>query len=137
MKRFIALLAVTLFTLSSTAAVAHTDGSRMWDGKKKATIKVIAQKDMMSGYNIRIKTKNFKWAPERASMAHRAGEGHAHIYVDEVKVARVYGEWFHLSTANLNLSPGTHVIRVDLNGNDHVPYMVGGKHLEDSVSFTI
>lgn len=43
------------------------------------------------------------------------GEGHAHIYIDDVKIGRVYGEWYHLATANLNLSPGSHVVRVDLN----------------------
>lgn len=137
MKRLITLVTVMLLAFSATTAVAHTGDARMWDGKKKATINVIAKKDMMSGYNIHIKTKNFKWAPARASMAHRAGEGHAHIYLDGVKVARVYGEWFHLATSNLNLSPGEHVIRVDLNGNDHVPYMVGEKLLEDTVSITM
>lgn len=137
MKKLITALAIASLSLSTFAANAHTDGTRMWDGKKKPTIKVIAQKDMMSGYNIRIKTKNFIWAPSRASTAHRAGEGHAHIYVDGVKIGRVYGEWYHLATANLNLAAGEHLIRVDLNGNDHVPYMVGNKLLEDTVSFTI
>lgn len=137
MKRFVALSIATLMTLSMNVASAHTEGTHMWDGKKKASVSLVVKKDAMSGFNVRIKTKNFTWAPQRASTAHRPGEGHAHIYVDGVKIGRVYSEWFHLATANLNLTPGQHIVRVDLNGNDHLPYMVGDKLLEASVSITI
>ena len=63
-------------------------------------------------------------------MAHIAGEGHAHIYVDGVKIGRVYGQWFHLNTASLNLTSGDHTILVNLNGNDHRPYVIKGVAVE-------
>lgn len=130
MKFLIKTIAFLLFATVSLSANAHTGEAHMWDGKKAPSIKLFVKKDPMSGYNIQIKTKNFKWSPQRASMSHVAGEGHAHIYIDDVKIGRVYGEWYHLATANLNLIPGAHTVRVDLNGNDHAPYIFQGKPLE-------
>lgn len=130
MKRLLSAVFALTLTLISIPSFAHTGETHMWDGKKNPTLKLVVTKDPMSGFNIQIKTKNFKWSPQRASMAHVPGEGHAHIYVDDVKIGRVYGEWYHLATSNLNLTPGPHTIRVDLNGNDHAPYIFKGKILE-------
>lgn len=132
------LSTIAIITLALTTTVAHAmDATHDWTGKKTPTIKVIATADMMAGYNVHIITKNFKWAPEHASQAHVAGEGHAHIYVDGVKVARVYGEWYHLSVAGLNLTAGSHKVTVNLNGNDHGAYLVKGKALEASAEITV
>ena len=88
--------------------------------------------DSVSGYNLRIVTEGFRFAPESAGAAHVPGEGHAHLYVNGVKT-RVYSEWFHLD----GLAPGTHEVRVTLNANDHSPYAVGGVMLEDSLSLQV
>lgn len=136
MRRILSLLFTLslIFVGSSTSAHDGEDhGTRVWDGSTKPSIELIVTKDMMSGFNVHIKTKGFKWAPQRASMTHRAGEGHAHIYVDGIKVGRVYSSWYHLNTAGLNLKPGNHTIKIDLNGNDHVPYTYLGKVLAKSV----
>ena len=129
MKRLISIATALLLTTSQFAQAAES-APRDWDGKKPAKVTLIVKKDMMSGYNVQIRTLNFKWAPEHASMAHIAGEGHAHIYVDGVKIGRVYGQWFHLNTASLNLTSGDHTILVNLNGNDHRPYVIKGVAVE-------
>ena len=140
MRRIAVLIAALLVVISGVSATAHEGedhSSREWDGRSAPTLEVVITKDMMSGYNINIKAKGFKWAPQRASMAHRAGEGHAHIYVDGIKVGRVYGSRYHLSTSQLNLKPGTHKIKVDLNGNDHIPYTYNGKLIAKTVKFKV
>ena len=88
--------------------------------------------DNVSGYNLRIATQGFRFAPENAGGAHTPSEGHAHLYVNGVKT-RVYSEWFHLD----GLAPGTHEIRMTLNANDHSPYASKGVMLEDSLSLHI
>jgi len=88
--------------------------------------------DSVSGYNLRIATHGFRFAPESAGAAHVPGEGHAHLYVNGVKT-RVYSEWFHLD----GLAPGTNEVRVTLNANDHSSYAVGGVMLEDSLSLQV
>lgn len=78
--------------------------------------------DAKSGFNLFLVTENFEFAPELASQQHAAGKGHGHVYVDGVKVSRLYGNAYHLE----GLKPGEHRIEVVLNTNDHREYAVGG-----------
>lgn len=87
--------------------------------------------DPVAGWNLHLMTTNFAFAAERAGGPHVPGEGHAHIYVNGAKVARAYGNWFHLET----LPPGTVEIEVTLNSNDHRALMVGDAPLSATVSF--
>ena len=61
--------------------------------------------DPVMGWNVHMRTTGFTWLPRKAGSADPVwGEGHAHLYVDGEKVARPYGEWYHLGP----LDPGTH-----------------------------
>ena len=53
------------------------------------TLQLAVQKDSMSGWNLHLIIRNFRFAPERASQEHRTGEGHAHLYTDGKKIARL------------------------------------------------
>lgn len=64
--------------------------------------------------NVRIRTTNFRFAPEAVNGAHVPGEGHAHIYADDTKLGRVYGAWVHVAAP-----AGTSELHVTLNSNDH------------------
>jgi hypothetical protein len=79
--------------------------------------------DAKGGYNVRIVPTGFAFAPENVNGDHVEGEGHAHLYVDGEKIARVYGEWFHLDA----LSAGEHSIDATLNANTHAEYAIEGK----------
>jgi hypothetical protein len=61
------------------------------------------------------------------------GEGHAHVFVDDVKISRAFGPYYHLP----RLEPGNHNITVTLNTNEHEEYAVDGRSVMDSevVSF--
>lgn len=81
-------------------------------------------------YNVRVQTLNFTFAPQHVGLDPMAGEGHAHLYVDGEKVARVYGEWFHLGS----LPEGAEMISVGLYANNHQPLAVDGEEIADVVS---
>ena len=85
------------------------------------------------GFNVRIDASGFTFAPDSVNGDHVAGEGHAHIYVDGVKIGRVYGPWFFLG----GLSPGEHEVRVTLTANTHQPYKRDGEPLAASVVVTV
>ncbi|HMQ93113.1 MAG TPA: hypothetical protein PKA33_16395 [Amaricoccus sp.] len=87
--------------------------------------------DPVAGWNLRVMTSNFRFAPEHAGGPDRPGEGHAHLYANGEKIARLYGEWFHIDS----LPPGTVELTVTLNANDHSGLAVGNAPL--SVSRTI
>lgn len=89
--------------------------------------------DPMSGWNLKIETTDFRFAPENASKEHVAGEGHAHIYINGEKIARHYGHWFHIAT----LPPGENTIRVTLNANDHRPLAIADRPLESSIVINV
>ncbi len=95
------------------------------DGMALPSLTLSVIKDAKAGYNVHVTTANFRFAPEHASSAHVMGEGHAHIYVDGVKINRLYGEWYHIP----ELHPGEHVVSVALSTNDHRFYTRGGEHI--------
>ncbi|MGI9659401.1 MAG: hypothetical protein ACR2OD_10870, partial [Gaiellaceae bacterium] len=89
--------------------------------------------DAAGGVNVRIVPTGFAFTPENVNGDHVADEGHAHIYVDGEKVARVYGEWYHLG----GLEAGTHEIRATLNANTHAEYVSGEAAVDATASVEV
>ncbi len=78
-------------------------------------------RDTVSGWNLHVETQNFRFAPEHSGQADVLGEGHAHVYVNGEKIARLYGNWMHISSL-----PEKARIEVTLNSNDHKTLGVDG-----------
>lgn len=74
------------------------------------------------GLEARIQTRNFALSEAHADGDHRPGEGHAHLYLDGEKIARVFGERHGLPP----LAPGNHRVEVVLYSNNHARYEVDG-----------
>jgi hypothetical protein len=90
----------------------------------EATLEI--EKDPTGGFNVQVKTTNFLWRPEMASMQHVSGEGHAHVYLDGRKIMRIYNEWFHLNTYQFSTRSGEQLLSIEFVGNDHAPYTIQG-----------
>ena len=101
---------------------SHNHGGGPIEAGAPMSVSIAAELDTLSGVNVQIIPAGFAFAPQRVNHPHREGEGHAHIYVDGVKVNRVYTPWVHLD----GLAPGAHEIRVELNANPHNAYTYGG-----------
>lgn len=87
---------------------------------KNPTVKLAAYADTMGGFNLEVKTTNFNWVPEKAGKqidAFAVTEGHAHVYVNGVKIGRLYGEWLYIPKTYF--VTGKNTITVSLNGNNH------------------
>ena len=100
------------------------------EGPQGMAVSIQAVLDSVSGMNVHLTTTNFTFAPQEVGGAHVPGHGHAHIYVDGVKVGRLYGEHYHLGS----IGPGEHRLRATLNANTHEEYAVGGAVVEDSIT---
>ena len=70
--------------------------------------------DASSGWNAFIDLEGFVLSGEHASADHVEGEGHIHLYIDDLKVMRLYGRAAHLAT----IPAGEHVVRVHVEGGD-------------------
>lgn len=82
------------------------------------------------GFNLRLQTENFIFTPQNVDGDPIPGEGHAHLYIDDAKIARIYGEWHHLETT----PEGAETLTVALYANDHSAFTVQGVHIADSVA---
>ncbi len=100
--------------------------SVMWSETEKPVLLLDVSRDSAGGWNVHLSVDGFTFVPEQAGRQAVAGEGHAHLYVDDRKVARMYSTWHYLDT----LTPGTHEVRVVLNTNDHQLYVYDGRPLE-------
>ncbi len=101
------------------------------DGQTAPSVRLEVSQDSMSGWNVHVITEDYELTPENAGSKPRAGEGHAHLYVDGKKVHRVYGHWFHLPADAV--PRGSHVLSVTLNANDHSVWAEDGKPIKDAV----
>lgn len=79
-----------------------------------------------AGWTLRVITTNFTLTPERIGGPHIPGEGHGHVYLNGVKQARIYGEWYHID----KVPAGDVELRVTLNSNDHSVLAVGDVPLQ-------
>lgn len=89
-------------------------------------VSIDVQKDPKSGWNLKVMTQNFKFSGKNASLEHVSGQGHAHLYIDNKKVTRLYASWFYIP----EMEKGERVIKVSLNTNDHKTYSKNGKLVE-------
>ncbi len=98
---------------------------REWDGAEIPNLELNVVPDPASGWNLHFQYDHFELNPRQASRAHRAGEGHTHIYVNGVKLTRLYGNAYHLPT----LPEGEVEVTVTLSSNDHMEYTLDGEPL--------
>jgi len=97
------------------------------------SISFTTEVDDHGGVDVQITTEGWLWTPDNVDGEHVPGEGHAHIYVDDVKIDRVYGPSYHLE----GLEPGERHVRISLNTNSHSELTYDGKAVEATASVTI
>jgi hypothetical protein len=119
-------------THAAEGAHEHSDAATL-EVATEIPVELDVQPDPVSGWNLHVEAPGFTFAPEHAGAAHVEGEGHAHLYVDGQKVARLYSDWYHLDV----LPSGTHEIKVTLNANSHEALTYGGAPLEAAVEITV
>ena len=112
---------------------AASGGRDVMESEVPVSVSVTAEQDDTGGVGVHIVTEGWRWAPEEVNMADSPGAGHAHVYVDGVKINRVYGPYYHLT----GLEPGTREIRVTLNANSHSDLTYAGLPLEAATTVSV
>lgn len=82
---------------------------------------------------VEIETRNFRFAADMVDQPHVPGAGHGHLYVEGMKIGRVFSGVMTLG----ELPTGTHEVLVTLNTNDHRAYAVGGTPVEARAMVTV
>ncbi|ASU81845.1 hypothetical protein CDO52_02725 [Nocardiopsis gilva YIM 90087] len=117
---------------SSSASEHHGHKMREVAGDDAPSVELEATEDPASGWNVHLTVEGYDFTPDRTGEEPKEGEGHAHLYVDGEKVARVYGPWHHLPASAV--PEGEHTLTVRLSANDHSTWAVDGEPISDSVT---
>ena len=97
-------------------------------------------RDAMSGFNLQLITEHFALTPPPQGQMDMAQlmalstdslsgyvEGHAHLYVNGVKIQRLYGNHVHLPASLLQA--GVNQITVTINNHGHMYWAVDGRQI--------
>lgn len=92
------------------------------------TLDTAVYPDPVGGWNLNVITTNFTFDAAAAGRDNAEGHGHAHVYVNGVKLGRVYGAWHHIGKLPL----GRNEVSVSLYANDHSALASGGMKITSS-----
>lgn len=118
--------------LSKTSLDGHK--LRQVPGDEAPSVRLEVEPDPDSGWNVHLSTDRFAFTPEQVGGKARPGEGHAHLYLDGEKIARLYSDWYYLSGDAV--PKGKHALTVQLSADDHTAWAVNGKMVSDTVRLT-
>ncbi len=111
----------------------HSKSVNLPAGPDAPGLKISLTQDPMAGWNLQVLPRNFRFAPENASAEDKPGEGHAHVYVNGQKLARLYGNWMHIP----DLPKGEVEVEVSLNANSHSALTVDDEPVATSVTVQV
>lgn len=84
-------------------------------------------------WSIQLTTQNFEFfEPETEPLEHKEGQGHGHLYLNGLKLQRMYSNMATIGA----LPAGQHIISVTLNSNDHRAFSVEGAPVTASAEVT-
>lgn len=95
------------------------------DGRPVPKMRVRVFPDRMDGFNVFLETRDFLFTPQDAGSESIPNQGHAHLYINGRKIARMYSPWHHLPAASLR--EGINRLEVEFSTNDHSVWSVAGQ----------
>ncbi|GAB4374727.1 MAG: hypothetical protein Kow00121_19560 [Elainellaceae cyanobacterium] len=107
----------------------HEHGRMEVEGQPIPTVNLVVHPDARQGWNLEVQVAHFRFAPEQVNQPGPTDEGHAHLYVNGIKVARLYGPWYYLES----LPAGRYELAVSLNTNDHQTLTHNGQLIQSVV----
>ena len=111
----------------------HSHALETVEAENHMSVSLRVEQDAIEGGNLYVETDGFTFAPQDAGGSHVAGQGHAHVYVNGVKVGRIYGEALQLG----NLAAGENEVQVTLNANNHAAYTIDGEAVKATTVINI
>lgn len=108
---------------------AHIHATQEVDPDMPPRVTLAVTQDALAGWNVTVSMRDFVFAPEMVNQANVPQHGHAHLYVNGQKIARLYGPAFHIA----DLPEGRNIVSVSLNANDHADLVLSGQRIESEV----
>jgi hypothetical protein len=103
------------------------------DGQAIPMVKLMVTPDSLAGWNMEIQLTNFGFNPAQMNQSSKPTEGHAHLLLNDRKVARIYGTWNHIP----KLPKGQNVLKVVLMTNKHETLTTNGQPIGGQVTIDV
>jgi len=84
-------------------------------------------------WHVTLDTSDFTFSRDAVDGDHAPGIGHAHIYLNGLKLQRLYGKEAQIGA----LPAGQYELRVTLNTNDHRTYAVAGVPVSAAIALSV
>ena len=94
---------IIILLFISSSLLAHHPGNKVEAISPYPKISLNIEKDSMDGYNIFFVLNNFKITPENVGKENIDNEGYLQIYVNDIKISRVYSNWTHVPSRFFSL----------------------------------
>ena len=122
---------IFIFLIFSLETFAHHPGHKIEANKPYPSVNLEIYEDNIDGYNLFIKLENFILTPMDVGKKNKSNSGHIHLYVNDIKIGRVYSNWFHIPGRYFNLKEN--IIRITLNSNLHDSFVIDGNPIETKI----
>lgn len=117
----------------TTHDVFHSRTIEVPAGTPVPAVTVRVERDEIEGWNLYVGTANFTFEPSKVNGESSPTTGHAHLYINDKPIQRIYGTWTHLPT----LPGGENNIRVTLNANSFETLTTQNQPIEDTVTIDV
>ena len=88
-------------------------------------VAITVEQDPVNGWNVTLSTNNFTFTPQMVNGENVDNTGHAHLYVEGVKIARLNGQHYYIPVLHVD----DNGISVNLSGNDRSYYVIDGNRI--------
>ena len=122
---------IFIFLIFSLETFAHHPGHKIEANKPYPSVNLEIYEDNIDGYNLFIKLENFILTPMDVGKKNKSNSGHIHLYVNDIKIGRVYSNWFHIPGRYFNLKEN--IIKITLNSNLHDSFVIDGNPIETKI----
>ena len=126
--RFFIIIVLVLF---STNSFAHHPGHKVEVAPPFPSVNLEIMKDSVDGYNLYIDLKNFNLAPDLVGKENQSNTGYLSLYVNDIKIARVYSQWFHIPQRFFYLKEN--LVKVTLNTNLNGEFTLDGEAIQSDL----
>ena len=107
---------------------AHHPGNKIDAEKPYPLINLEIIKDKVDGYNLYIDLENFILNPSQIGSKNHSNMGYLQLFINDIKITRVYSNWVHVPQRFFNLKEN--FIKITFNSNLFDEFTIEGKPLE-------
>ncbi len=112
----------------SVNCFAHHPGNKIDAEKPYPLINLEIIKDKVDGYNLYIDLENFTLNTSQIGSENQPNMGYLQLFVNDIKITRVYSNWVHVPQRFFNLKDN--FIKITFNSNLYDEFTIEGKPLE-------